>query len=153
MSDTYTKKIEFVVKNAFTTVLDQEVLPNPAAMVMSRGQPYITSTVQITGAWRGVISLSVPVALGEQIAAMMFEDEIDFMDSEDLEDAMGEITNIVSGSFKSTLEGTCHLGLPIVTVGVDYVVRFPGSHVECDVGFECLDECFHVNLIQANDSD
>ena len=78
MSDTYTKKIEFVVKNAFNTVLDQDVLPNPAAMVMSRGQPYITSTVQITGAWRGVISLSVPVALGEQIAALMFEDEIDF---------------------------------------------------------------------------
>ena len=82
--------------------------------------------------------------------AESIEDEIDFINTEDLEDAMGEITNIISGSFKSMLEGICHLGLPIVTRGTDYTVRFPGGTTKVDVGFECDDYCFHVSLIQAD---
>ena len=101
-------------------------------------------------AWKGVVSVHVPFELGEEIAAIMFEDEIDFINTEDLEDAMGEITNIISGSFKSMLEGICHLGLPIVTRGTDYTVRFPGGTTKVDVGFECDDYCFHVSLIQAD---
>ena len=89
----------------------------------TRGEPYITASIQITGAWKGVVSVHVPFELGEEIAAIMFEDEIDFINTEDLEDAMGEITNIISGSFKSMLEGICHLGLPIVTRGLQWVNR------------------------------
>ena len=110
-------------------------------MVVSRGQPYLTSTCSDYRCLEGVVSISVPVELGVQIAAIMFEEDADCIDSDDLEDALGEISNIVSGSFKSTRDGTCHLGL-VVTQGIDYVVRFPGSHVSCDVGFEVADHCF-----------
>ena len=150
MTQILEEKITYVVQNAFSTVLETEVLSNPAAMVLARGEPYITASIQITGAWKGVVSVHVPFDLGEEIAAIMFEDEIDFINTEDLEDAMGEITNIISGSFKPMLEGICHLGLPIVTRGTDYTVRFPGGTTKVDVGFECDDYCFHVSLIQAN---
>ena len=152
MSEELSNTLEGIVNNAFTTVLSLDPILNPAAMVVSRGQPYLTSTVQITGAWKGVVSISVPVELGVHIAAIMFDEEQDCIDSDDLEDALGEVSNIVSGSFKSTRDGICHLGLPVVTQGIDYVVRFPGSHVACDVGFEVNDYCFHVTLVEA-DSD
>ena len=152
MSEELSNTVDSIVNNAFSTVLSLDPILNPAAMVVSRGQPYLTSTVQITGAWKGVVSISVPVELGVQIAAIMFEEDPDCIDSDDLEDALGEVSNIVSGSFKSTRDGICHLGLPVVTQGIDYVVRFPGSHVACDVGFEVSDFCFHVTLVEA-DSD
>lgn len=151
MSETNEEKIAYVVEHAFRTVLETEVLANPAAMVLARGEPYITASIQITGAWRGVVSVHVPMDLGEEIAAIMFEDDAGFVSGEDLEDAMGEITNIISGSFKSMLEGMCHLGLPIVTRGTDYSVRFPGATIKIDVGFECDEHCFHVSLIQAEE--
>ena len=114
MTQILEEKITYVVQNAFTTVLETEVLSNPAAMVLARGEPYITASIQITGAWKGVVSVHVPFDLGEEIAAIMFEDEIDFINTEDLEDAMGEITNIISGSFKSMLEGFVTLDCPLL---------------------------------------
>jgi len=152
MSQNLEENIIQTVRDAFTTVLEMDVHLNPAAMVVARGQPYICSTIQITGAWQGVVSLSAPLELGANIASIMFEEEIDISDTENLEDAMGEISNIISGSFKSSLVGTCHLGLPVITCGVDYRISFPGSHVECSVGFEVEDDCFHVTLIQSNRS-
>ena len=103
MTQILEEQITYVVQNAFSTVLETEVLSNPAAMVLAKGEPYITASIQINGAWKGVVSVHVPFELGEEIAALMFEDEIDFINTEDLEDAMGEITNIISGSFKASL--------------------------------------------------
>ena len=90
MSEELTNTLESIVNNAFSTVLALDPILNPAAMVVSRGQPYLTSTIQITGAWKGVVSISVPVELGVQIAAIMFEEDADCIDSDDLEDALGE---------------------------------------------------------------
>ena len=92
MSEELSNTLESIVNNAFSTVLALDPILNPAAMVVSRGQPYLTSTIQITGAWKGVVSISVPVELGVQIAAIMFEEDADCIDSDDLEDALGEIS-------------------------------------------------------------
>ena len=148
---TTAKKIESVMETMFQTVLGLDVFNNPAAMVVARGQPYVTSSVQISGDWNGVVSMSVPLDLALHFAALMFDVEDGETNDEDLDDAMGELANIASGSFKSMLDGHCQLGLPVVTNGIDYVVRFPGSTVECEIGFECEEECFHVTVMVGAD--
>ncbi len=93
-----------------------------------------------------IVTLSIPETLARKTAALMFEVAPDEATDEDIEDAMGELANMTGGSFKSLLEGTCELGLPVVTIGVDYSVRFPGSVIDCETGFNCEGAPFKVTV-------
>jgi chemotaxis protein CheX len=133
-----------VTPNIFSTILDLEVQPNPGALELEAGKKYVTASVQISGSWNGIVTLSIPETLARKTAALMFEVAPDEATDEDIEDAMGELANMTGGSFKSLLEGTCELGLPVVTIGVDYSVRFPGSIIDCETGFHCEGALFKV---------
>ena len=63
------KRLEEVIETMFSTVLHMEIWRNPAAMVASQGHPHISASVQVTGSWIGVISLTIPVSLAETLAA------------------------------------------------------------------------------------
>ena len=145
------KRLEQVITMMFNTVLQTEIWRNPAAMVASQGQPHISASVQVSGAWIGLIVLTVPTTLAETLAAVMFDVDEDALTTEDVEDAMGELANIAGGSFKSSMEGHCNLGLPVVASGANYCVRFPGSIEIAKFGFECEDECFHATIIEKED--
>ena len=145
------KRLEQVITMMFNTVLQTEIWRNPAAMVASQGQPHISASVQVSGAWIGLIVLTVPTTLAETLAAVMFDVDEDELTTEDVEDAMGELANIAGGSFKSSMEGHCNLGLPVVASGANYCVRFPGSIEIAKFGFECEDEYFHATIIEKED--
>jgi len=146
MSSTKDKIVQ-VTENIFATILDLEVKPDDAAVDVAKGQRYITASVQISGEWDGVVSLNTPGELARKFAGIMFEIEPDEATDEDVEDAMGELANMTGGSYKSLLEGTCELGLPVVTDGIDYIVRFPGSRVDSEVGFDSEGVPFHVTVL------
>ena len=82
------ERLEQVIERMFETVLHMEIWRNPAAMVASQGVPHITASVQVTGSWIGLISLTVPIALAESLAAIMFDIEEEDLNTEDVEDAM-----------------------------------------------------------------
>jgi chemotaxis protein CheX len=145
------KRLEEVITTMFATVLHMDIWRNPAAMVASQGQPHISASVQVSGAWIGIVVLTIPTTLAETLSASMFEIDEDELTTEDVEDAMGELANIAGGSFKSSMEGHCKLGLPVVASGLNYCVRFPGSVEIAKFGFECEDECFHATIIEKED--
>ena len=76
----------------------------------------------------------------------MFDVASDEATEEDIEDAMGELANMTGGSFKSLIDGTCELGLPVVTIGIDYQVKFPGSVLDCATTFKCNEHLFRVSV-------
>ena len=56
---------------------------------------------------------------------------------EDVQDALGEITNMTGGNLKALMPGSCHLSLPAVIDGNDYRIRIPTARVLTRVLFEC----------------
>ena len=139
-------KLELVTANLFEAVLELFVEPcsEPSSAVDSS---FTTASVQITGHWQGVVSLTVPNQFANLCSARMFAIETDEITIEHIEDAMGELANITAGSFKSMLEGSCQLGLPVVTHGTNYSVRFPGASVAARVDFTCENLSFFVTLL------
>ncbi len=128
--------ISQVTPNIFATILDLEVFEQ-GDQEMEKGSKYVTASVQINGTWNGVVTLSIPDGLSRECAAIMFDVASDEATEEDIEDAMGELANMTGGSFKSLIDGTCELGLPVVTIGIDYQVKFPGSVLDCATTFKC----------------
>ena len=80
-------------------------------------------------------------------AQVMFDLGDDPASLEDVQDALGELTNITAGHIKGLVPGTCQLALPSVVEGADYSVRIPGTHAVTRLVFEWLGEHFIVNVL------
>lgn len=103
--------------------------------------------IQITGTWNGTVSIHCPVSLARTAASIMFDVEEKKATMDDLQDALGELTNMIGGNIKSLLpehEG-CHLSLPGVAI-TEHQLRFPGGSMVTKVAFSCQDQYFEVTL-------
>ena len=74
----------------------------------------VNATVHVEGAWLGYASLSCSARLGVLFAASMLGVRADDVDERATADALGELTNVVTGNLKSLLPVTCRLALPSV---------------------------------------
>jgi chemotaxis protein CheX len=90
-------------------------------------EPRLTGFVHIHGDWEGTVTVDCPMGLATQAAAAMFAMEIDDLSKDEIDDALGEITNMTGGGIKSMLPGSCKLSLPTVVQGKGFTVRVRGT--------------------------
>lgn len=70
------------------------------------------STVEITGAWEGLITLVTTERLARRIAQRIYTDPNEDITVPMVEDVLGELTNITGGVLKNSLPSGSKLGLP-----------------------------------------
>lgn len=107
-----------VVEEVWTTFLGGEplapVVPDPAdpGHLTDRWDAAVT----VSGAWAGVIVVSVEDALATAVTdAMLGLDSGDGpAPAEDVVDALGELVNVIGGNVKSLMPGPSKLSLPLV---------------------------------------
>jgi chemotaxis protein CheX len=76
-----------------------------------------SSWVEIVGPWTGTVVLTCGRATAEELArALLREHAPDELEAEDVDDALGELANVVGGNVKAVLPGPSVLGLPEVGV-------------------------------------
>lgn len=76
----------------------------------------VTAQIELRGDWNGRIVLTCETQVANEIAAAMLgapAEEV--LPDEDVNDAVGEVLNVVGGSVKGALGGVMSLGLPGVT--------------------------------------
>jgi chemotaxis protein CheX len=119
--------------------------------VPESGRRTISACVHIAGAWNGAVALSCDIGFASQAAAVMF----DLVGSEpttaDMQDALGELTNMVGGNVKALLPETCHLSLPSAVEGADYSVRILHSRLVMQIPFRSGDHSMSVSLLERED--
>ena len=112
--------------------------------------PAIEAQVHIAGTWQGVVVLHTSESLAARIAQLMFNLEGVTPTPGDMQDAFGEIANIVGGNIKGLLsERGAHLSLPAVVQGQNYSVHVPGSQEVARVEFICEGEPLVVTVLHA----
>ncbi|WP_433222717.1 chemotaxis protein CheX [Dactylosporangium sp. CS-047395] len=84
----------------------------------------ITASVGVAGAWLGMVVLRGGLGAAAAIAAEMLE--LSAVKPDDIQDATGELMNIVAGNVKSFLPKPSHLALPQVVVGRAEIL-WPGT--------------------------
>ena len=107
----------------------------------------VAASVQITGDWEGALAIFCPAPLARQVSAVMFDTTPAETSSELIQDAMGELANIIGGGVTALHPGECHLSLPTVADGTVFSLRVRGSKVVSEVGFECEGHSFKVTLL------
>jgi len=111
----------------------------------------MTAVVQITGAWQGAATVRCASELANQISASMFGVEPGAASREEVQDALGELANMIAGNFKVLLPTGCQLSLPAVVEGCDYRVEVPGTHPLIALVFVSLNQPFQVGLLERKD--
>ena len=77
----------------------------------------LSSWVDVVGPWTGTVVLTCGSDTAEELArALLREHAPAELDDEDVDDALGELANVVGGNVKAVLPGPSVLGLPEVGV-------------------------------------
>lgn len=129
------KYIIDATQEVFTTMIMMDAADDyPLQEPINRFKCSITGMVGFAGTYSGVISIHCPVSLALKITSSMLGMECDEV-NEDLNDAIGEIANMLGGSVKQVLSKgglDVKLSIPTVISGEDYTVNSL-SDIDCVV--------------------
>jgi len=147
--DQLAKYIIDATQEVFSTMVMMDAAGDyPLQEPITRFQCSITGMVGFAGLYSGVISVHCPVELAKKITSAMLGIDCDEV-NEDLNDAIGEIANMLGGGVKQVLSKgglDVKLSIPTVISGEDYTVSSL-SDIDCVViPFRIGDEKFLVGL-------
>ena len=122
--------IESIAQDAWTALVGEDEVLVPLA-----GEPPadpLSTWVDVVGPWTGSVVLTTGRSTAEALSrALLRESAPEVLEDEDVEDAFGEIANVVGGSVKAALPGPSALSLP--QVGHAPLVRNPADVCRTDV--------------------
>jgi chemotaxis protein CheX len=130
-------------------VLHLVLHPSPTGTGALPSGRTVDGIVAISGDFQGAVIVQMSEALARRVATIMFSLGDATPTLEDVQDAVGEITNMTGGNLKALMPGTCHLALPAVIDGIDYRIRIPTARVLTRVLFECEGHPVVVSLVAA----
>ncbi|WP_409330294.1 chemotaxis protein CheX [Trujillonella humicola] len=100
-----------IAEQAWSALVGEEefLVPLPAPLPAGTTSSWVT----VTGPWNGVVVVTCGTGTaGELTRALLREHAPAQLEAEDVEDALGEIANVVGGNVKAVLPGPSVLGLP-----------------------------------------
>lgn len=138
------------VQDVFITMVGVEDLMHlPIQIdVTTHFKECLTAMVGIAGTYNGLVSVHIPWQLAISFTSLMLGMEVTEID-DDVNDAMGEIANMIAGSFKQHLSrggADIQLSTPSVVNGSDYTVTSAGSIENITLKLATDDEWFMVSL-------
>lgn len=103
--------------------------------------------VHVTGDHVAAIRTDVSAALAARIAEAMFGMEPGEPSEAEINDALGEIVNMIGGAVKGRLDGATALSLPMVAEGNPKSVVIPGGAVVAELHLTCESAPLRVTLL------
>lgn len=94
-----------------------------ASVAFPASAQMLTGQIAIRGAWRGQVALTCSRLAARKAAAIMFETPPSRITALQQEDALGELTHILSGNLKSLLPAPSSISLPVVAEGYNTAVK------------------------------
>lgn len=141
-----------VTRTVWESTLNLDIQPVAGPERAQPGEPLLAGMVQICGDREGKVTLECSRELARIVARIMFHPDSGEPTRDEIRDALGEITNITAGNFKSLLGGHCRMSLPEVT-GHVHGRQEPvfGNAIVSRQVFECGGQPFAVTFAEKLD--
>lgn len=145
----YKQKIVDSTVEIFTSMIMMEVESiDKEVGERSHLQHSISGVIGLAGAFKGVLAIHLPKELAMQITGNFLGMDVEEI-NEDVEDAIGEIANMLGGDVKgflTTSGSDIDLSLPSTISGEEYEFQAKKNAVTYIVPFKCGDYEFTVEL-------
>lgn len=129
----WSQLLDLATREVFEIMLGSQLNPAPDTATIEGAA--LTGMVGLAGAACGVLSVRCSKATANKIAAKMLGQDAADSD-ETIVDALGEVCNMVAGSFKAKVPGladSCMLSVPSVISGTSYELHSLANGVRCEV--------------------
>jgi chemotaxis protein CheX len=136
------------VREIFSTMVGMQISPAQTAETVTKFTDCVTAMIGFAGSYNGMISVNTPQKLALAIASEMLGMEITECD-DDVRDALGEIANMVGGSFKHHFVKDGHevrLSTPSVMSGEEYVMTAGSAPATLTLSFPYQEDHFLVSV-------
>jgi chemotaxis protein CheX len=120
MIDDLDHLVSSAVASVFGTMLNLPVYEQPSGAAIVNGEPHVAGSVGFVGALTGMVFIHSSVTFARQVARKMLRAEHEVSSEELVNDAYGEMTNMVVGHIKSRLTDRgmkCALTIPSILRG------------------------------------
>ena len=144
------EQITEIAQEVWESFLSMSLLPHPLGpdAPALEGQTVI-GCVHVSGEWTGSVFLSCHVEVAAAAAEAMFAADPGSLSTDEISDALGELTNMVGGNIKSLLPEPSQLSIPSVTAGTNSHVFVPAARPALEVPLRCGEAVVRVTLWQA----
>lgn len=147
--DEVRKTIAEITKGVFSTMVMLDVVDEtPLEEPVLNFHETVTSMVGLAGSHSGIIAIHCPKKLALMVTSNMLGMDVTEVD-EDVNDAMGEIANMVGGDVKhifSPKGADINLSIPTVIYGSDYALESISNSDALVMPFVCGDERFLLSF-------
>lgn len=140
--------IDEIAMNVWGSMLDICLEPLSPAATLPPTSRSASGCVHISGAWEGSIVVECAWELARQVTEVMLGMAEGAASSDEVHDALGELTNMIGGNVKSLVPFPSQLSLPSVIEGVDFRLRIPGTQCVRQVAFESEGQLLFIRLMQ-----
>jgi chemotaxis protein CheX len=148
--DLLVTKIRTATDDVFSTMLGIPVTPGEAFSAQHEADSFdgVVALAGLTGTWVGSARIACSAELACKLAGAMLASDYPAV-NEDVLDAVSELTNMIVGNVKSSLEdelGPMGLGIPTVIYGRNYRARSCGISEWVVVPFDCEAERLEIKM-------
>lgn len=144
--EAYHSETEQIVTGVFQTMFGCEVYP--IAEVWQVPPPAVTAAIYFAGSWRGAVLVETTELQARHWTARLMSIPVPEKFTDDVQDAMGELVNMVGGNLKSVLPKGVGLSMPSVVQGSSYSLRICGGNLTHRQAFLAEDGPFSVTLVE-----
>lgn len=138
------QEISEITETTWDAMLGLEIRVNLLPGRINFVDEFWTGTVEIYGAWHGVVLLHGSGKLAHSAASVIFGHLAST--PQDRKDAMYELTNVIAGNIKALLPGPSHLSLPLVLPTTPEGLTVPHAERVSELVFDCQDQPLWVAL-------
>jgi chemotaxis protein CheX len=147
------QQLMYDVKEIFSTMVGlNDLLHHPVQIApVTSFKNCISSLIGMAGTYNGLVSLHMPRELANRVTSCMLQMKVEL--DNDINDAMGEIVNMIAGSFKQHLSESgldTRLSTPSVVSGEEYVITLSNNPDQIAVRFATDNDWFIVAVAFEN---
>ena len=140
------KDLQVIVDQVWLSYIDPEGLNpfRPAESVPGRSGMH--AAVSVSGRWDGQVVVACSPTQARNLAAAFLAMHPDEVATEDLDDVLGELANIVGGNVKSMLPPECFLSPPQVVSQCEDPDHGPNAERVCELVGTWMDEPLSIAM-------
>ncbi len=138
------------IREVFSTMVGMEDLLHLPTLIdpMTHFEECVTAMIGLAGSYSGMVNVHTPQSLALRITSSMLGMDIEEL-NEDVSDALGEIANMIAGSFKQHLTrrgAETRISTPSVVTGSNYDVSSGTAQDTITLRFMTDDSWFIVAI-------
>lgn len=142
------KHLDADVREIFSTMVGAEVSAAQTTITVKNFTDSVTAMVGFAGSYNGMISINAPQKVAISFASLMLGMEMTECD-DDVRDGLGEIANMIGGSFKHHFVKDGHevrLSTPSVISGDEYVMSVGSVPDTLTLMFQIGEDSFMISV-------